>query len=288
MDIDLLRTFVAICDTGSFTAAARQVGRTQSAVSLQVRRLEVSLGRPLFVRGAANVEPTEHGTVLLGHARAILAEVGAALTAFGRGAADGLVVLGLPEDYAPRVLPEVLKGFAELYPDATLDVVLDESRALVKRLAEGSVDLAFVTAGEGPVRGGPVAFSDRLVWVAPADIDLHRRDPLPVAIWDESDSYFLALMEALQAMERRYRVVVVSRSITGLRSAVTSGLAVTVIAASSMVPGMRELTAADGFPELRGLSVLLERAHLRKSPMVDRLAAHLIERLRARAADVRA
>ena len=282
VDLDLLRTFVAVCDAGSFTAAARQVGGTQSAVSLQMRRLETSLGRPLLVRGGASVEPTEHGVLLLGHARGILARVGEAAAAFGRGAADGVVVFGMPSDYAPRVLPEVLRGFAELYPEGTIDIVLDRSRALVRRLAEGSVDLAFVSAGEGPVRG-PVAFEDRLVWVAPAEGDLHHRDPLPVAIWEEGGRYEEVLAESLRAMNRAHRVAVVSRHIIGLRAAVTAGLAAAVMVDSSVVPGMRVLAPGDGFQELRSVAVHLETTHQRRSPLVDRLAAHLLERLRGSA-----
>lgn len=278
LDIDLLRSFVAVCDTGSFTAAARQVGRTQSAVSLQMRRLETSLGRPLLVRGGGAVVPTEHGVLLLGHARGILARVGEAVAAFGRGADAGVVVFGMPSDYAPRVLPEVLQGFAELYPEATIDIVLDRSRTLVRRLAEGSVDLAFVSAGEGPVRG-PVAFEDRLVWVTPAEGDLHRRDPLPVAIWEEGGRYEAVLAQSLQAMNRAFRVVVVSRHIIGLRAAVTAGLAAAVMVDSSVVPGMRVLGPGDGFVALGAVAVHLETTHQRRSSMVDRFAGHLLGRL---------
>ena len=104
MDIDLLKTFVAICDSKSFTAAARQVGRTQSAVSLQMRRLEESLGRPLFLRGAPGATLTEHGVLLLPNARRILAAVNEALVSFDRATVEGIVVVGMPDDYAPRIL----------------------------------------------------------------------------------------------------------------------------------------------------------------------------------------
>jgi DNA-binding transcriptional LysR family regulator len=180
LDLDLLRTFVAICDAQTFTAAARRVGRTQSAVSLQMRRLEDSLGRPLFVRGKPRPVLTEHGALLLAHARRILACVAEARLAFDQAAVEGVVVLGMPDDYAPR-MSLVLRSFSELYPAATVDLVIDQSRHLVRHLAEGSVDLAFVTAGEGSVSGAP-AFRDRMVWTAAATGDVHLCDPLPVAI----------------------------------------------------------------------------------------------------------
>ncbi len=278
MDIDLLKSFIAICETGSFTAAARQIGRTQSAVSLQVRRLETTLGRPLLVRTSTSVELTEHGELFLGYAKDIVASYGAALAAFDRGSVAGVVVLGLPEDYAPRILSDVLRSFIELYPLATVDLVLEESKVLVKRLAEGAIDLAFITEGEGPVRGGPIAFRDRTVWVAPLAGNVHERDPLPVAIRDENDTNTLIMMNSLQAMKRAHRVTVISRNMTGVRVAVTGGLAVSVMMRSSVTPDMRELTPAEGFPSLSEFTIRLERAHLKKSAIIDRLEAHLMAR----------
>ena len=283
MDIDLLKTFVAICDAGSFTAAARQVGRTQSAVSLQIRRLEESLGRPLFQRGAPGTALTEHGALLLPSARRILAAVNEALAAFDRSTVEGLFVVGMPDDYAPRLLVPTLRAFGALYPAASIDVVIDESRTLVKRLAEGSIDLAFVTEGEGPISGGAIAFSDEMVWVAPRSGDLHLRDPLPIAIWGEQDSYSMRMRARLEELGRSSRVAVVARNMTGLRGAVASGLAVCAMMRSSVTQDMRELGAADGFPPLSRLSIRLEKAHMKKSPVVDALEQAL---LAAAAADV--
>jgi DNA-binding transcriptional LysR family regulator len=175
----------------------------------------------------------------------------------------------------------VLQGFAELYPHATVDIVIDESRNLIQRLAEGSVDLAFVTEGEGPAGDGSVAFRDRIVWVGPAERDLHLSDPLPVALWDRTDSYGQEIVGALDAMNRRYRVVVLSRNMTGLRAAVTAGLAVTVMVGSSVTGGMRRLGPAEGFPELRPISIRLEKTHQRTSPIISRLEAHLMAHFQA-------
>jgi DNA-binding transcriptional LysR family regulator len=277
MDIDLLRTFVAICDNQTFSAAAAKIGRTQSAVSLQVRRLEEALGRPLFVREGARPHLTEHGVLLLAHARRILACVDEARIAFDRGSVEGVVVLGMPDDYAPRILGRVLRSFVELYPAAVIHIVIAESRQLVRRLAEGSVDLAFVSEGEGPVRG-PVAFRDRMVWAGPATGDLHLRDPLPVALWDETDSYARLMLPALAACGRAYRVVAMSRSMTGLRGAVRAGVAVTAMMESSLGADMRELGPDEGFPTLVKVPVHLERAHLRRSSVIDRLEAHMLAR----------
>jgi DNA-binding transcriptional LysR family regulator len=278
MDIDLLRTFVAICETGSFTAAARQVGRTQSAVSVQMRRLEDSLGRPLLVRGTAGVAVTEHGRLLLDHARQILAKVDEVAAIFDRGALEGVVVLGLPDDYAPRILSSVLKSFAEVYPDATLHLVIERSRALLKRLADGEVDLAFVSEGEGVVNG-PVALRDRMVWVGPERGDVHLRNPLPLAISDEAGAYARRMLPALDALGRPYKKTVLTRGMTGLRGAVVAGIAVTALMSSGVIGGMRVLGEEDGLPPLDELAVRLERAPAKKSAIIDRLEAHILSGL---------
>ena len=277
MDIDLLRTFVAICDTKSFTAAARQVGRTQSAVSLQMKRLEGSLGRPLFQRGVPGAVLTEHGAMLVPNARRILAAVGETLASFDRATMEGIFVIGMPDDYAPRVLVPTLQALGALFPLASVDIVIDESRALVKRLAEGSVDLAFVTEEEGPMSGGPTAFVDEIVWVTSRTGDLHLRDPLPIAVWDDDQDTYAKYMRArLEELARPYRIVVVARSMTGLRGAVVSGLAASAMMRSSVTEEMRELTTHDGFPPLARLSVRLERAHMKKSEVVDALEQALL------------
>lgn len=276
MNTDLLKTFLAVCETGSFTAASEQVGRTQSAVSLQIQRLELSLGRPLFIRASGAPDMTEHAYLLQSHAKRILDCVADAESAFGIGKVDGVVVLGVPEDYAPRILSDVLRNFIQLYPDATINLVIDESRQLVRHLAEGSVDLAFITEGEGPVGTGTIAFRDQIVWVGNTSDDQHLRDPLPIAVWDEEDGYARRMFVALAEMNRNHRTVVICRNMAGLRSAVQSGLAVSAMMRSSIIPPMRELTEDDGFQPIIELSVRLERAHLKRSALIDRLESHLL------------
>jgi DNA-binding transcriptional LysR family regulator len=277
MDLDLLRTFIAICDTKSFTAAARQVGRTQSAVSLQIKKLEDSLGRPLFQRGAPGAVLTEHGAMLAPNARRILAAVDETMASFDRTTVEGVFVVGMPDDYAPRILVPTLKAFGALYPLASVDIVIDESRTLVKRLAEGSVDLAFVTEGEGPMSDGPAAFEDEMVWVAPRLGDIHLHDPLPIAVWDDDqDTYSNYMRARMEELARPYRIVVMARSMTGLKAAVASGLAVSAMMRSSVTGDMRELTAREGFPPLARLRVRLERAHMKQSAVVDTLRQALL------------
>jgi DNA-binding transcriptional LysR family regulator len=273
MDIDLIRTFEAICETRSFTAAARQVGRTQSAVSLQMKRLEEQIGRSLFIRGNP-VELTPHGEQFSVHARRILDAYDDAMVAFDRRSVEGTVVLGLPSDYAPRILPLVLRRFVATYPLARVDIAIDESRHLVRRLAEGAVDLAFVTKGQGPTSSEEPVFREPVVWVGPLN-DTHLADPVPLAIWSEDAITTRWMTEGLDNIGRNHRIAVTSPDITGLRAAVEAGLAVSVMAGCSVTERMHMLGAAEGFPTLPILDVMLERAHLKKSPVIDRLEQHL-------------
>ena len=148
MDIELYRTFLAIYDTGSFTAAARQVSRTQSAVSQEGKSLEDALGQPLFERAPGSVELTEYGKSLLGFARRISDTQSEALAAFKRGAFQGHIVVGIPDGYLKRVLQDLVVQFAAFYPAAVLNVVIDDSPTLARKIADGSLDLTFITEGD--------------------------------------------------------------------------------------------------------------------------------------------
>lgn len=277
MDVEVLRSFIAVCESRSFTAAAQKVGRTQSAVSLQMRRIEDQIRRPLFVRGKVPVELTAHGEKFAAHARRIVVAYDEAMAAFDQKSVAGTVMLGMPGDYAPRILPLVLERFVSIYPAAQVGIIIEESKSLVRQLAEGSVDLAFITEGQGPTQSEQVAFRERVVWAGSSQVDAHLNDPLPIAIWGEGGTYYEWMQEALGQLGRPYRIAVTSPSLTGIKAAVLSGLAVTLMTECGLGPGMRELGEADGFPPMPTLSIRLEWAHMRKSPVVDRLHQHLLE-----------
>jgi DNA-binding transcriptional LysR family regulator len=275
MDIELYRTFLAIADTGCFTTAAHQVGRTQSAVSQQIRRLEDSLGQTLFERTPGSVALTEYGKSLLRPARQILSVHDEALAMFRRTGFEGIVVVGVADAYVNRILRDVAREFARLYPQATINVVIDDSLGLSRRIADGTIDIAFVTEGNCPTRG-PVAFHDRLVVVGPTEPDLSQLDPLPVAVWDERNQDELPLMAELRRRGRRYRPLYVCRSVHAQHMAVTAGLCVAVLVEGSMVSGEKAYLEAEGFPVLKDLSIRLERSYAKRSPAIDRLIEHYL------------
>lgn len=281
MDIELYRTFLAIADSKSFTAAARQVGRTQSAVSQQMKRFEEALGQPLFDRLAQPVSLTEYGKSLLRPARTIVAAHTDALASFKRTSFDGIIVVGVADAYVNRILQDVARVFTRLYPDGAISIVIDDSLGLSRRVAEGSVDLAFVTEGNCPTRG-PVAFRDRLVVVGPTAVDLSQIDPLPVAVWDERNQDETPLAQILRAMHRRYRPVYACRSVHAQHQMVTAGLCVAVLVQGSMVEGERAYIEEGEFPVLKELNIRLERSYAKRTRAVDLLEKEYIEFFSAR------
>lgn len=186
LDNDVLRTFVAIAETGNFSTAAEAVFRTPSAVSMQIKKLEEQLGATLFLRDARSVSLTRHGEMLLSYARNILALSNEAVSRFIMPELSGVVRLGAPEDIGERLLPSILKSFAESYPGIMVDVTIDMSMGLKKRMEEQRLDLALINCATRPFpTGGEVVFRERLVWAGAKCGSAHRRDPLPISIWED-------------------------------------------------------------------------------------------------------
>lgn len=276
LEPELLRSFVAIAETGGFTTAAQRVHRTQSAVSMQIRRLEEQLGAELFLREGRTVRLSHGGELLLPHARRILQAHREALAAFDKEQLAGTVTLGAPDDYASTFLPKSLARFAESHPRVVLDFVCQSSAELVRRLAERTIDLALVTQGYGE-RGGTLLLRERLVWVASASCPLREQDPLPLAIYEPGCPFRAAAVEALARAGRAYRIAYTSVSFAGVHAAVDAGLAVTVMLRNSVRPGQRILDARDGFPPLGEAGIVLLRASPEPAPLVDQLEATITD-----------
>lgn len=278
LDLDLLRSFVAICETGSFRAAAEIVARTQSAVSLQVKKLEEQIGEMLLDRDPQGNRPTTKGELLLSHARQILAAHDTAVQALDRRRRDERELrLGISADYAQALMTRVLAVLAADLPNLTLQVVCGPSEELAVKVREGQIELAFVGEGEG-LGQGPVVHRERCVWASGGDA--HRRDPLPLALVPPECLYRRWATERLDTIGRAYRIVYTSHSIGGIQAIVRGGHAVTALAESAVVPGMQILEEADGFPALPLIEVRVERCLARDSKWLRNLHKVLMERLR--------
>lgn len=278
LDIDQLRTFVAIADTGSFTRAAEIVHKTQSAVSMQMKRLEERIGKPLFERDGRASRLTEDGDRLLDYGRRIVKLNAECLASFAEAELTGRVRLGVPDDYADRYLPEILAGFSRSNPRAEVTVICEPSPNLVERIQSGDLDLAIVTHGE---RRGPseIVRTEQLLWVTSARHATHEETPVPLALGRPSCSWRLSATEALEAVSRAYRIQFVSWNSTAIGAAVLAGLSVSALPESALRPGMRILGPADGYPALPSCKIGLVRNPREANPLADALGFHIKQSL---------
>jgi DNA-binding transcriptional LysR family regulator len=177
LDLDLLKTFVAVVETGSLSKAGPRVGRSQSAVSMQIQRLEKAIGKALLIRGPQAVVPNAAGADFLVYARQLLKLSDEAWTAINRPEETGLVRLGVPDVYAAYLLPPVLSRFAEAHPLVTVELLCEPSTALIKAIEETRIDLALVT--RLPDQRLEVLRRERFVWVASPHHVTWSKEPLP-------------------------------------------------------------------------------------------------------------
>ena len=278
LDIDQLRTFIAIAETGSFTKAAEVVNKTQSAVSMQMKRLEERIERPIFARDGRASKLTEDGARLLDYARRLVKLNVETVSAFSDAALSGRVRLGVPDDYADRYLPEIMARFSRAYPSVELTVICEPSADLLERIDGNEIDLAIVTNCESK-RAAETFRRERLLWVTSNRHATHLEERLPLALGRPSCSWRRTAIERLDAIGRPYRVLYSSSNAGAVAAAVLAGLAVSVLAESGLRPGMRVLTAAEGFPELPSCRVGLVRNAHDSSALADALAEHIISSL---------
>jgi DNA-binding transcriptional LysR family regulator len=278
IDIDQLRTFIAIAETGSFTKAADVVHKTQSAVSMQMKRLEERLDRPIFARDGRASKLTDDGERLLDYARRIVKLNMEALAAFSDAELCGRVRLGVPDDYADRYLPEIMARFSRVYPAVELTVMCAPSNELVEHVDRNELDLAIIT-NCGSNRPAEIFRRERLLWVASNRHSVHLEERLPLALGRPTCIWRHSAIDRLEAAGRAYRVLYTSANSGAVAAAVLSGLAVSVFPESGLRPGMRVLTPADGFPELPGCGVGLVRNPHESSPLADALAGHIVSSL---------
>lgn len=263
---DLLRTFVKAVDLGSFTRAGDAVGRTQSAVSLQVRRLEELLDVPLFVRGTHRVKLTDEGTILVGYARRMLALNDEAVGSLCRPEVAGSVRLGAPHEYTASLLPVVLGKFAQSHPGVMLEVTCDLSKNLLVRQMKGEFDLVIALHDDSDAAGGTKVLTEPLVWITSLDHACHHQRPLPLVVAPPPCIYRSRVLETLSRLDRPGRIAYASSSYSGIIAAVRAGLGVTLLAASTVPEGVRALSEREGFPVMGELDV---RLHLRQDSATE-------------------
>ncbi|HWJ75400.1 MAG TPA: LysR substrate-binding domain-containing protein [Kaistia sp.] len=279
LDLDQLRTFVAICDAGSFTRAAETVHKTQSAVSMQMRRLEERIGKPIFGRDGRSAKLTEEGERLLGYARRLIRLSDETVAAFDDEELSGRVRLGTPDDYADRFLPEILARFSRSNPRVEVTVVCEPTIQLVECLRSGTLDLGIITNIK-ETSTAEVVRREPLLWVVSNQHRLEEEDVLPLALGRDTCCWRKDAMEALGTIGRKNRLLYASNNSTALAAAVLAGLAISVLPESALRPGMRVLGESEGLPRLSPCEIGLMRAPNRpSSPLVEALAEHIVSSL---------
>jgi DNA-binding transcriptional LysR family regulator len=274
LDIELLRSFVSVVDAGGFTRAGERVHRTQSTVSQQIRRLEESVGKPLLVRDGKRATPTEEGERLLTYARRILALAQEAQDVVARPVVDGVVRLGLPEDFAAYRLVELLSDYVRGRPTLRLDVRSGLSATLQILLDRGELDVALVKRNVGQ-SGGAMAWPERLQWVTSRrhPIDL-TRDPVPIAVAEQGCLYRNRLIHALESAGRTWHVAYTSPNLSGIQAAAAVGLGVAILPDVAITPEHR-IVDTHGFAPIDKTEIVLvvsDNANAAARKLAERLA----------------
>lgn len=280
LQIDWLKSFVAAVDAGSLSSAAPEVHRSQSAVSMQIKKLESATGYRLLVRGARQLQLTYEGQTLLGYARRMLDLHAEAQAALQGESLSGVVKLGVPDDYASRYLTPVLKRFAPRHGGVEIQLDCEQSTALIPRVARSELDLALVSRDHP--RRGTLLFHEPMVWVGSAQFDVWRRDPLPIAVYEAASLGRRSAINSLALQGRPYKVVYHSASLAGQIAAVESGLAVAALTQCSAPPHLRVLGPEEGLGPMEPMEVALYRSQAsRGSKAVDSLHRMLLQTLRS-------
>jgi DNA-binding transcriptional LysR family regulator len=256
LDPDLLRSFLAVAQSLSFTHAAQQLGVRQPTVSQHVRKLEDAVARPLFIRDTRSVTLTADGEAMAGFARTILAAHEQAAGYFSGSGLRGRLRFGVTDDLALTPLPRILRDFRQLYPRIHLDLTVAQSSALHRRVESGHLDVAFVKHDLDDGRGRLVR-RDRLVWAAVPGLRRSADGPMPLVVYQAPSLSRSRAVEALERAERPYRITCTVRGVNGILAAARAGLGVAIFARSLMPDDLVELPAGADLPELGEIDFVL-------------------------------
>jgi DNA-binding transcriptional LysR family regulator len=256
LDFDLLRCFVAVADTGGFTAAGERIGLTQSGISVRIRKLEERLGRRLLARTSRSVTPTEEGELFLSYARRMVDLNDEAVGRLVGGSPQGRLRLGMADYVIPHLLPNLLGRFNRLYPGVKMEMRTGLSMDLLPGFERGELDL--VIAGRGMVfKDGGLLYRDSLIWVAAPGFELRLDRTVPLVTLPPHCTHRGISLEALDQAGIPWEIVYVSSSTAGVHAAVRGGLGIAMIPQSAMIPELRRLSAADGVPELPDFEIAI-------------------------------
>ena len=274
LDMDLLRTLSTAMELGGFARAAARLGRSQSAVSLQMRKLEEQLGAPLLRKQGRGLALTEAGDVVLLYARRILALNDETVAAVRGLDLSGAVRLGLPQDFAETWLPEALGRFARAHPQIRIEARVDRNAALLDDLAGGRLDLALLW-GEETRPGAEILARLPIHWIGRGDVPFAADEPLPLIMFAPPCAFRTIALAALDGIGRSWRLSFTSPALAGLWAAASAGLGVTIRTSVGMPAPLKRL---GGLPALPDIALTLHQA-AGSTPAVARLKEILVQTL---------
>ncbi len=274
LDLDQLQSFCAIADCGTFTEAARRVNKTQSAVSMQIKRLEERLGHALLSRDGRSVSLTHHGEALYSRARKMLKINAEIMDQFSDTEMAGTIRFGVPDDYAVRLLPVILSHFQKTHPKIIIDVQCQPSKELLEGMTRGKYDLIVFTQGTSHAYGELFRI-EKMFWVAAQGGQALNIDPLPIAGGAQCNWKTNAI-EVLDRIGREHRIAYTSENALAIASAVLTDLAVGFLPESALQPGMLAISEDRNLPRLRDAEIALMRASHAYGGIYDALARHIV------------
>jgi DNA-binding transcriptional LysR family regulator len=252
---DVLRTFLAVIDLGSFTKAGQMLGRTQPAISLQIRKLEELVGKTLMDTSGRNVALTRDGENLARYARQLLVMNDEIVARLQRKESAGSLRVGLPNDYAVAFFQKALAIFSKQHPEAELSIHCDTSEALLSLFDADDLDIAVAMFDGTPPPGLIYTWAERPIWASGGDPGVEARSPVPIAAHPDGCHYRERMIRSLDQIGKPWRITFSSPSISGLQLALQSGFGVTALTRRTLMRGMRVLTESDGFPPLPDIHV---------------------------------
>ncbi len=276
LPIDMLRSFVVINEQGGFTAAAEYLGRTQPAISQQIKKLEVLLDRPLLDRDKAKLKLTPAGDSLLGYARQILSLNDEAVGYFANPPVSGRIRFGIPSEFAITLLPKIVSRFARAYPDVMLEVNCDLSRHLLSKEQRNQYDLILALHDDvsSQQRRSIKNYikTDELVWVTSIGSRTHLQETLPLVAAPSGCIYRYRALHKLGQAKRSCRIVYTIPDLTGIQAAIDEGLGVTVLARSTVPSSLRIIESSPQLPALGSVGISLKKMSQSKNNAVQVLA----------------
>lgn len=273
LETGLLRAFVVCVRAGSISRGAAVLGRTQPALSQQLRKLERAVGQSLLLRTPTGIAPTRAGEALLPYADRILSLSAQALAESGQ-TVGGHCGIGLIEDLASDSMPQALADFALLHPAATLEIMILPGPAMREAFADGRVQIALCDTA---YLSEPASWTTRmpLVWAVGAGFD-ETRDPLPLALFSEPCRWRAPVLETLRRSGRRWRIAFESTGLTGIQAAVRANLGAAALMPVNLGAG---LSISALLPPLPDVEIgLVRRPDTDGNPLVDAVEA-LLRRL---------